>query len=132
MQRRAVRLTEADEARVRALVLRSHNPSSRTAALLKRVFGVDVLQCSPCRASTELIACIEQPDMSKNILEHLGSRAEPLRSPPCQALCWTKSPSGLYRSVRTLLASVPKWGLRPMSTRPPKVIRRRDSLCSVP
>jgi hypothetical protein len=48
------------------------------AALLKRVFGVDVLQCSRCQGKMRLIACIEEPDVARKILEHLGLRAEAL------------------------------------------------------
>ena len=48
------------------------------AALLKRVFGGDVLKCSRCQGKMRLIACIEEPDVAKKILEHLGLRAEPL------------------------------------------------------
>ena len=35
------------------------------AALLVRVFGVDVLQCSRCQGKMRLIACIEEPDVAK-------------------------------------------------------------------
>ena len=55
------------------------------AALLKRVFGVDVLKCSRCQGKMRLIACIEEPDVAKKILEHLGLRAEPLPTLRAQA-----------------------------------------------
>ena len=55
------------------------------AALLKRVFGVDVLKCSRCQGKMRVIACIEEPDVAKKILEHLGLRAEPLPSLRAQA-----------------------------------------------
>jgi hypothetical protein len=48
------------------------------AALLKRVFGIDVLLCSRCQGKMRLIACIEEHDVARGILEHLGLRAEPL------------------------------------------------------
>jgi hypothetical protein len=51
------------------------------ASLLKRVFGVDVLKCSRCQGKMRLIACIEEPDVAKKILEQLGLRAEPLPTP---------------------------------------------------
>jgi hypothetical protein len=35
------------------------------AALLLRVFGVDVLKCSRCQGKMRLIACIEEPDVAK-------------------------------------------------------------------
>jgi len=46
-----------------------------------------VLQCSRRLGKVRLIACIEEPDVAKDILEHLGLRAEPLptlraRAPP--------------------------------------------------
>ena len=55
------------------------------ASLLKRVFGVDVLKCSRCQGQMRLIACIEEPDVAKKILEHLGLRAEPLPTLRAQA-----------------------------------------------
>ena len=48
------------------------------AALLKRVFGVDGLKCSRCQGQMRLIACIEEPDVAKKTLEHLGLPSEPL------------------------------------------------------
>jgi hypothetical protein len=39
---------------------------NRWAALLKRVFGVDVLKCSRCQGKMRLIACIEEPDVAKS------------------------------------------------------------------
>jgi hypothetical protein len=55
------------------------------AALLKRVFGVDVLQCSRCQGKMRLIARIEEPDVARKILEHLGLRAESLPTLRAQA-----------------------------------------------
>lgn len=55
------------------------------ASLLKRVFGVDVLKCSRCQGKMRLIACIEEPDVAKKILEHLGLRAEALPTLRAQA-----------------------------------------------
>ena len=55
------------------------------ASLLKRVFGVDVLKCSRCQGQMQLIACIEEPDVAKKILGHLGLRAEPLPTLRAQA-----------------------------------------------
>ena len=55
------------------------------ASLLKRVFGVDVLKCSRCQGKMRLIACIEEPDVAKKILEHLGLRAEQLSTLRAQA-----------------------------------------------
>ena len=47
--------------------------------------GVDVLKCSRCLGPMRLIACIEEPDVAKKILEHLGLRAEPLPTLRAQA-----------------------------------------------
>ena len=55
------------------------------AALLKRVFGVDILKCSHCQGQMRLIACIEEPDVAKKILEHLGLPSEPLPTARAQA-----------------------------------------------
>jgi hypothetical protein len=55
------------------------------AALLKRVFGVDVLRCSRCQGQMRLIACIEEHDVVKNRLVHLGLPAEPLPTARAQA-----------------------------------------------
>ncbi len=49
------------------------------AALLKRVFGVDVLQCSRCQGTMRLIACVEEPDVARKI------RAEALPTLRAQA-----------------------------------------------
>ena len=55
------------------------------AALLKRVFAVDVLECSRCRGPMRIIACIEEAEVAKKILQHLGLRAEPLPTLRAQA-----------------------------------------------
>jgi hypothetical protein len=55
------------------------------AALLKRVFAVDVLQCHRCRGRMKLIACIEEQDVARKILQHLGLPAEPLPTARAQA-----------------------------------------------
>ncbi len=56
-----------------------------TTCARRRVFGLDVLQCSRCQGKMRLIACIEEPDVAKKILEHLGLRGEPLPSLRAQA-----------------------------------------------
>ena len=53
--------------------------------MLKRVFGFDVLKFSRCCGTVRLIACIEEPEVAKKILEHLGLRAEPLPTLRSQA-----------------------------------------------
>ena len=49
------------------------------------LFGVDVLQCSRCQGKMRLIACMEEPDVARGILEHLGLRAEALSTLRAQA-----------------------------------------------
>ena len=62
-----------------------YSPSLESAFRISRVFGVDVLKCSRCQGQMQLIACIEEPDVAKKILEHLGLRAEPLPTLRAQA-----------------------------------------------
>ena len=49
------------------------------ASLMRRSFGIDVLQCPTCSGRMELIATIEDPDVAAKILKHLGL---PARAPP--------------------------------------------------
>ena len=52
------------------------------ARLLKRVFDIDIEQCTNCGGALKIIAAIEDPPVIIKILTHLGlpTRA-PLRSP---------------------------------------------------
>ena len=50
-----------------------------------RSCSVDVLKCSRCCGTMRLIACIEEPEVAKKIVEHLGLRAEPLPTLRAQA-----------------------------------------------
>ena len=52
---------------------------------MKRVFAVDVIECSRCRGPMRLIACIEEQDIAKKIPIHLGLPAEPLPTARAQA-----------------------------------------------
>jgi hypothetical protein len=59
------------------------------AALLKRAFGIDVMQCPECGGRMRVIATIsqDQPDVIKAILEAMGLPSEapplaPARDPP--------------------------------------------------
>ncbi len=47
--------------------------------------GVDVLKCARRLGPMRLIACIEEPEVARKILEHLGLRAEPLPTLRAQA-----------------------------------------------
>ena len=56
----------------------------RWAALIKRVWQVDPLQCPRCGAPMKIISFIEptQPDVIRKILAHCGLADEPARAPP--------------------------------------------------
>ena len=54
------------------------------AELMKRVWGVDVLQCDRCGGRMRILAAIHSPEAIRGILECLGL---PSRAPPiCPAL----------------------------------------------
>jgi cell division septation protein DedD len=55
------------------------------AALLKRVFAVDVMACSRCDGPMKVVAFLEEPTVVKAILTHLGLPAEPLPAVNAQA-----------------------------------------------
>ena len=55
------------------------------AALLKRVFAVDVMVCSRCDGPMKVIAFLEEPAVVRGILDHLGLPAEPLPELKAQA-----------------------------------------------
>lgn len=75
-------------------------PAERRAAMtwaqrLKRVFNIDIETCSACGGAMKVIACIEDPVVIKQILDHLKhkdqaiepgalpeSRAPPVELPP--------------------------------------------------
>ncbi len=65
-----------------------------TAQRLKRVFNIDIETCSGCGGAMKVIACIEDPIVIKQILDHLkhkaetsGTRALPeSRAPPAELL----------------------------------------------
>ena len=47
--------------------------------LMRRVFEVDVLECPRCQGPMRILAAIEQPEVIRRILTHLGL---PPRAPP--------------------------------------------------
>lgn len=51
-------------------------------SLLKRVFGVDVLQCGRCAGRMRVLALIEDPPVIEQILRHLGLPPVPLSTAP--------------------------------------------------
>lgn len=66
---------------------RSDPPARSWASLMRRVFGYDVLSCPHCGQTMRLIALIEQADVIRRILRHLGLPTEvpepaPARAPP--------------------------------------------------
>lgn len=46
------------------------------AQRLKRVFNIDIQICRECEGGVKVIACIEDPVVIKQILDHLKHRAE--------------------------------------------------------
>lgn len=57
------------------------SPAERRASMtwaqrLKRVFNIDVETCSACGGTMKVIACIEDPLVIKQILDHLEHKAE--------------------------------------------------------
>lgn len=56
-------------------------PAQRRASMtwaqrLKRVFNIDIETCSGCGGAMKVIACIEDPIVIKQILDHLKHKAE--------------------------------------------------------
>ena len=76
--------TSAEPARA---VVRGERGAMRWADLLRRVFEIDVLHCARCGGRLRFVAAIDDPEVVRRILGHLGlptSIAPPLpaRSPP--------------------------------------------------
>lgn len=46
------------------------------AQRLKRVFNIDIETCRACGGAMKVIACIEDPVVIKQILDHLKHKAE--------------------------------------------------------
>jgi hypothetical protein len=67
-------------------------PEQRQAAMtwaqrLKRVFNIDIETCQHCGGTVKVVACIEDPTVIKQILDHLSSKSikpkpHPVRAPP--------------------------------------------------
>jgi hypothetical protein len=58
------------------------------AQRLKRVFNIDIKTCKKCQGSVRIIACMEDPVVIKQILEHLllkETSAEQATLPPGRA-----------------------------------------------
>ena len=54
------------------------------AQRLKRVFNIDIETCERCQGPVRIIACIEDPAMIRQILEHLRKKesVDPQAQPP--------------------------------------------------
>ena len=52
------------------------------ATLMKRTFGLDVLECPKCHGRMKLIALIDQPAVIQKILKHLGLPTDVPRARP--------------------------------------------------
>jgi hypothetical protein len=55
------------------------------ADLMRRVFGLDVLECTRCGGRMRLLATIEAPQLVRAILDHLGMASEPPQLSPARA-----------------------------------------------
>jgi hypothetical protein len=80
------------------------SPAGRQASMtwarrLKRVFNIDIETCSVCGGAVRVIACIEDPVVIKQILDHLEQKAETSESralPESQAPPPVGLQSGLF------------------------------------
>jgi hypothetical protein len=50
------------------------------AQRLKRVFNIDIETCSECGGAMKVIACIEDPVLIKQVLDHLRQKVETSKS----------------------------------------------------
>ena len=78
-------VSEATEARADAA--RRRGDGYLWAELMRRTFGIDVLECPRCGGRLRLIALIDQAQVVERILRHLGlptgrPEARPPRAPP--------------------------------------------------
>ena len=76
--------TSAEPARA---VVRGERGAMRWADLLRRVFEIDVLHCARCGGRLRFVAAIDDPEVVRRILSHLGLPTSiepplPARSPP--------------------------------------------------
>jgi hypothetical protein len=55
------------------------------SALLKRVFGHEMLVCPRCEGKMRLVAMVDSPKVIKKILLHLGLETEPPQLTPARA-----------------------------------------------
>jgi hypothetical protein len=50
--------------------------------LIQKIYEVDPLTCPQCKGAMKIISVIDQPDIVKHILQHLGLWETQKRSPP--------------------------------------------------
>ncbi len=81
----------------------SPTPAERRAAMtwaqrLKRVFNIDIETCCVCGGVVKVIACIEDPIVIKQILDHLEHKVEAseLRAIPESRAPPAELPPGLF------------------------------------
>jgi hypothetical protein len=86
-------------------------PPSETVAcwaeLLKRTFGVDVLECPTCKGRMKLLAVVTKPKSIERILRHLGEPTEPPTRAPARDL-----PSGRAACCAVARSTSLEGGLR--------------------
>jgi hypothetical protein len=61
------------------------------AELLKRTFGVDVLECTKCKGRMKLLAVVTEPKSIERMLRHLGEATEPPAREPARGPPYWKS-----------------------------------------
>jgi hypothetical protein len=61
------------------------------AELLKRCFGIDVLQCPTCKGRMKLLAMVTEPKSIRRLLRHLGEPTEPPAREPARGPPFWKS-----------------------------------------
>ena len=71
----------------------------RWSYFIRKVYETDPLTCPKCSGEMKIISFIDQPDVIKKILQHLGlwedSHAPPERSPPGKEITFDPSYSQL-------------------------------------
>lgn len=77
----------------------SKEAKKRWSYFIRKVYETDPLTCPKCQGAMRIIAFIDQPDVIKKILQHLGlwqdSHAPPERSLPGKELTFDPSYSQL-------------------------------------
>jgi hypothetical protein len=61
------------------------------AELLKRTFGVDVLECAKCKGRMKLLAVVTEAKAIRRMLRHLGEATEPPVREPARGPPYCKS-----------------------------------------